>query len=298
MEFTSIFNTVCEGISASMKLFSGILFLASLTCVLVTVSIFLFMIALGLPLFEDGLFFSSLGRMWIPDKGIYGIYPMIIGTLSIAFTGVAIAFPVSLGASALITGIADNRISFVLKTTIEMMIGIPTVVYGFIGVFLLVPFIREFFGSGSGMCILSASIMLALLISPTMIKVFSESFNQIPFETRLAVDAMGGTSTQKFLYLILPSSFRGIANGLVLALGRAAGDTMIALMIAGNAVLIPGSPLDSARSLTAHIALVIAADFQSLEFKTLFACGIVLYLFSAMIVLFIRLIASVGRQKI
>ncbi len=281
-----------------MKLFPGLLFLASLICVLVTVSIFLFMITLGFPLFEEGLFFSSLGQMWRPDKGIYGIYPMIVGTLSIAFTGVVIAFPVSLGASALITGIAGNRISFVLKTTIEMMIGIPTVVYGFVGVFLLVPFIREFFSSGSGMCILSASIMLALLISPTMIKVFSESFNQIPFETRLAVDAMGGTSTQKFLYLILPSSYRGIANGLVLALGRAAGDTMIALMIAGNAVLIPGSPLDPARSLTSHIALVIAADFQSLEFKTLFACGIVLYLFSAMIVLFIRMIASVGRQKI
>jgi len=281
-----------------MKLFPKILFLASLSCVLITVSIFLFMVALGFPLFEEGLFFSGLGQMWNPDKGVYGIFPMIIGTLLIAFTGVAIAFPVSLGFASLVTGIAGRKMTVLLKRTVELMTGIPTVVYGFVGVFLLVPVIREFFESGSGMCILSAAIMLALLISPTMIIVFSESFNQIPFETRLAVDAMGGTRTQKFLYLILPSSYRGIANGLVLALGRAAGDTMIALMIAGNAVALPGPLLDSARSLTSHIALVIAADFQSLEFKTLFSCGIVLYLFSATMVLIIRLISSIGRRKI
>jgi phosphate transport system permease protein len=131
-----------------------------------------------------------------------------------------------------------------------------------------------------------------------MIIVFTESFDQLPFETRLAVDAMGGTPTQKFLYLILPSSVSGIANGLVLALGRAAGDTMISLMIAGNSVAIPGTVLDSARSLTSHIALVIAADFQSLEFKTLFACGIVLYLFSATLVMIIRLISSNGKRKL
>ncbi len=285
-------------IAGSMKLFPKILFLASLSCVLITVSIFLFMVALGFPLFEEGLFFSGLGQMWTPDKGVYGIFPMIIGTLLIAFTGAAIAFPVSLGCAALVTGIAGRKVTIILKRTIELMTGIPTVVYGFVGVFLLVPFIREFFESGSGMCILSAAIMLALLISPTMIIVFSESFNQIPFETRLAVDAMGGTKTQNFLYLILPSSYRGIANGLVLALGRASGDTMIALMIAGNSVALPGSILESARSLTSHIALVIAADFQSLEFKTLFACGIVLYLFSATMVLIIRLISSIGRRKI
>jgi phosphate transport system permease protein len=281
-----------------MKLLPKILFLASLCCVLITVSIFLFMVALGLPLFEEGLFFSGLVRMWDPHSGLYGIFPMIIGTLLIASSGVAIAFPVSLGCASLVSGIAGNKVSAVLKRTVELMTGIPTVVYGFVGVFLLVPFIREFFESGSGMCILSASMMLALLISPTMIIVFTESFDQLPFETRLAVDAMGGTPTQKFLYLILPSSVSGIANGLVLALGRAAGDTMISLMIAGNSVAIPGTVLDSARSLTSHIALVIAADFQSLEFKTLFACGIVLYLFSATLVMIIRLISSNGKRKL
>ncbi len=281
-----------------MKLFPRILFLASLICVLITVSIFLFMFVLGLPLFEEDLFFSGLSKMWMPQKGIYGIFPMIVGTLSIALTSVLIAFPVSLGCASLITGIAGSRVTFILKKTVELMIGIPTVVYGFVGVFLLVPFIRQFFENGSGLCILSASILLALLISPTMILVFADSFNQIPFETRLAVDAMGGTRVQKFLYLLLPSSLSGIANGLVLALGRAAGDTMIALMIAGNAVALPDSMLDSARSLTSHIALVIAADFDSIEFKTLFACGIVLYFFSTMIVLLIRFITYGGRKQL
>jgi phosphate transport system permease protein len=142
------------------------------------------------------------------------------------------------------------------------------------------------------MCILSASLLLAILISPTMILFFSDSFDQVPKPFLDAVDALGGNNAQKILYVILPYSWRGVLTGLILALGRAMGDTMIALMVAGNAVALPDSVLDSARTLTSHIALIIASDFESLEFKTLFACGIILYLFTTVIALSVRSIDS------
>ncbi len=262
----------------------------------VTVLIFGFMVVLALPLFKEGLFFDILSRPWLPDSNIFGIFPMIVGTVSIALLSLVFGFPLSLGGPALASIFAPTRIGFLLKKTVQMMTGIPTVIYGFVGVFLLVPIVREMFGGGSGMCILAASAMLSVLIAPTMILFFSESFENVPKQHIDAVDALGGTPVQKFLYVILPGSRRGILTGVVLALGRAVGDTLIALMIAGNAVALPSSVLDSARTLTSHIALIIAADFDSLEFKTIFACGIFLYLLTIISVLAVRVLSSKTRS--
>jgi phosphate transport system permease protein len=254
----------------------------------VTILIFGFMVMLALPLFEEGLFFEVLTRPWLPDKGIFGIYPMIVGTVLIASLSLIFSFPFSLGVSALISTIAPKRIGRFLKMSVQMMTGIPTVIYGFVGIFLLVPIIRKWFGDGSGMCILSAALMLSVLIAPTMILFFTDSFANVPKSHTDAIEALGGTPAQKFLYVILPQSWRGVLTGAILALGRAVGDTLIALMIAGNAVAPPMSLLDSARTLTSHIALIIAADIDSLEFKTIFACGILLYLLTTVAVISVR----------
>lgn len=270
---------------------------AAILSLSVTVLIFGFMVILGLPLFKGGQFFELLSKPWLPDHGIFGIYPMILGTLSIALIGLGFAFPLCLGCSVFISVLGPKRLGRILKKTVQLMTGIPTVVYGFVGIFLLVPVIREAFESGSGMCILSASLLLAILISPTMILFFSDSFDQVPKPFLDAVDALGGNKAQKILYVILPYSWRGVLTGLILALGRAMGDTMIALMVAGNAVALPDSVLDSARTLTAHIALIIASDFESLEFKTLFACGIILYLFTTVIAVSVRSVDSNSWRK-
>ena len=254
----------------------------------VTVLIFGFMVILGLPLFKGGHFFELFSKPWLPDHGIFGIYPMIVGTLSITLLSLVLAFPLSLGCSAFISVLGPKKLGQIVKKIVQLMTGIPTVIYGFVGVFLLVPIIREMFDSGSGMCILTASLLLAILVSPTMIFFFSDSFDQVPKSFLDAVDALGGNKAQKILYVILPYSWRGVLTGTILALGRAMGDTMIALMVAGNAVAIPDSVFDSARTLTAHIALIIAADFESLEFKTLFSCGIILYLFTTLIAVAVR----------
>ncbi len=266
----------------------NIFLLAATISVVATIAIFSFMILLGLPIISAGHLIDILTSSWSPDHGVYGILPMIIGTLAISSLSLVFAFPLSLGCSILIAVLSSKRISLLVRKTVWFMTGIPTVVYGFVGVFLLVPIVRELFGGGSGMCILTAALLLAILISPTMILIFVDSFERVPRSYLMAVDALGGNRIQKLIHVILPCSWRGILTGLALALGRAMGDTMISLMVAGNAVALPRSVLDPTRTLTAHIGLIIAADFDSLEFKSLFICGLVLYLFTSIMVIMIR----------
>lgn len=259
---------------------------------LVTFAIFGFMLLMSLPLLKGGHILHILTGNWDPKSGSYGIYPMIVATFAISSLSVLVAFPLSLGYAAFVNVIGPKVLRRLLRRFVQMMTGIPTVIYGFVGIFLLVPLVREYLNAGSGMCILTASIMLAVLVSPTMILFFSDSFKAVPKSYLDAAEGLGATPIQKLLYVVLPVAKRGILVGLVLALGRALGDTLIALMLAGNAVEVPGSLFDAARSLTAHIALVIASDYESLEFKSIFACGIVLYGLTTLVVLSLRLLAD------
>lgn len=280
---------------ATEKGFEILFFCSAFFSALLTLALFGFMLTLGLPLFAEGRFFSILIQPWAPHLGQFGIHPMIAGTLAISLLSMVFAFPLSLGCAILISVTSQGWVSRLLRKFVEMMTGIPTVIYGFVGIFLLVPLVREFFAAGSGMCVLTASLMLTLLISPTMILFFCDSFERVPAAYGTAVLAVGGTEMQRFLYVTLPHSWPGILIGFTLSLGRALGDTLIALMLAGNALQAPGSLLDSARTLTAHIALVFAADFESLEFKATFACGIFLYLCTTLLVMAVRLLG--GRKE-
>ena len=262
---------------------------AALVCALVTLAVLGFMVVLSLPVLRGGMLWQILTDPWSPDHGKFGIPAMMAGTLYIAGLGLAIGFPVSLGCSFFIQVTHPGRPGQVLKRIVQFMTAVPTVVYGFVGVFLLVPLVREWFSHGSGMSILSAALMLGMLISPTMILMFTQSFARVPRAYLDAVDALGGTAAQRLIYVILPHAWPGILTGIVLAFGRAMGDTLIALMLSGNAVMMPSSLLDSARTLTAHIAMVIAADFDSVEFKTIFICGILLYLMTGLGVFAARL---------
>lgn len=267
--------------SVKGRIAGSLFFFASVLSAAVTLSVLGFMILLSLPVLKKAFLFNVLTGSWSPNHGQFGILPMIAGTLCIAVLSLLISFPLSLGCSFYIEIIRPAGLGKVLKKIVQLMTAIPTVIYGFVGVFLLVPLVREFFAYGSGMCILSASLMLGLLISPTMILFFSQSFSSVPQSYLNAVDALGGNTVQKLFYVLLPNAWRGIVTGIILAFGRAMGDTLIALMISGNALGFPSSLLDSTRTLTAHIALIIAADFDSIEFKILFVCGIVLYLMTS-----------------
>jgi phosphate transport system permease protein len=273
-----------------------LLFVSTLASALMTIGIFGFMIVNGFPLFAGGHFFEIMTGPWAPHRGMYGIAPMLIGSLAVSLLGMAFALPLSLGCAILITVVSPGRFGLVVRRIVESMTGMPTVVYGFVGIFLLVPWMRTIFERGTGMCVLSASLMLAVLVSPTMILLFCDAFAQVPLSYGHAVLAAGGTKIQRFLHVTLPCSRQGIVIAVTLSSGRAIGDTLIALMLAGNAVQMPGSVLDSARTLTSHIALVFAADNESPEFKAIFACGLSLYLVTTILMLIIRGAAR-GRGK-
>ncbi len=255
---------------------------AAFLCAAVTICVFGFMILLSMPVMKSGMLWHILTAPWAPDHGQFGILSMMVGTCYIAVLSLAISFPVSLGCSFFIQITHRKGPGKLLKKMVQLMTAVPTVIYGFVGVFLLVPVVRNLFSYGSGMSVLSASIILGLLISPTMILFFSQSFARVPKSFIDAVDALGGTPFQKLFYVIFPYAWPGILTGLVLAFGRAMGDTLVALMLSGNSVMLPASILDSARTLTAHIAMVIASDFDSVEFKTIFVCGCVLYLMTSL----------------
>lgn len=271
--------------------------LSALASSSITVAILVFMVFMGLPLMREGGFFQLLLTSWNPYQGDYGIYPMIVGTGAISFLGLLFAFPLSLGTSFLVANIAPKAVSRVLRRIVELMTGIPTVIYGFVGIFLLVPIVRELFQQGAGMCILTASLVLGIMITPTMTLFFCDSFDRIPRSYLDAADALGASRVQKLLYVMLPAARKGMVNGVILALGRAVGDTLIALMLAGNSVRVPESVLEPARTLTAHIALVIAADYESPEFRSVFTCGVVLYLFTMAVTFLVRYLSFVEERK-
>ncbi|MCP3951461.1 MAG: ABC transporter permease subunit [Desulfobacterales bacterium] len=276
----------------SESLAHGVFALAAFFSAAVTLMVFIFMAVLGLPVIEDGQFFKILWGPWSPDHHNYGIRPMILGTLCIALFGLLVAVPVSLGCAFFISVTAPKGPARILHRLVQFMTGIPTVIYGFVGIFLLVPLVREISGRGSGLCILTAGLLLAVLVAPTMILFFAEGLAKVPRAYCHAVTALGGTPVQRLVYVMLPQAWRSILAGLVLGFGRAVGDTMIALMLAGNAVAPPESMLDAARTLTAHIALIIAADFDSIEFRTLFICGLTLYLATTLAVVVMRRVAT------
>ncbi|MGE4542979.1 MAG: PstC family ABC transporter permease [Pedobacter sp.] len=273
-------------------------FLAAVGSALLTAAVFLLLCRLARPLFQHGGLGTLLCSPWNPGHGQYGIYPMIVGSLSIAFLSVLISFPFSLGCAFFITHFGPLALRRKLLNLVRFMTSIPTVVYGFVALFLLVPFMREYLTGGSGLNILTASVVLAILIAPTMIIFFVDSLQRVPLSYRQAVDALGGSPAQQLLYVVLPMAWPGILNGLLLGLGRAMGDTLISLMLAGNAVAVPTALTQAARTLTAHIALVMAADFASMEFQSIFACGIFLYLFTALLIVALRLVGRLSPRRL
>ena len=258
----------------------GALSLAALIAASISGLIFFFLFYFSLPILSSGLIGDFLTRGWDPDKGVLGIFPMIVGTIYIAGLAMIWATPIGIGLAAFIQVFAPKPLGKILRWTVEFMTGIPTVVYGFAALFFLVPAIRRIFSYGTGLSVLTASVMLALLVLPTITLIAQDRLATVPKSQVLAALSLGASRMETFLHVLLPGAWRGLISAVVLGAGRAVGDTLIALMLAGNAVSLPGSLLDSARTLTAHIALVTAADYESLSFKAIFVCGLVLFIFA------------------
>ena len=264
--------------------------LSALLSASITIFILSFMFLFSLPLFRGGKIVEFLRLGWNPYDGKFGVLPMMVGTVIIASFAILIATPFGIGCSALISVFSQRNFGRFLRKLVEFMTGIPTVVLSFLGIFIVVPRGRGICDKRTRGCVLCGWLLVALLILPTIVLFLTDAFNSVPKSYLNAAEALGATPVQKLIYVIIPSAWKGIISGLVLAAGRAAGDTMISLMIAGNALQIPKGRSDAARTLTSHIALIIASDYESPEFKSIFVCGLILFAFTMLIVLILRLL--------
>jgi len=237
--------------------------------------IFLFILIEGLPLFyRVGLTNIIAGFKWAPTKGFFGIFPMIVSSFLVTFGSLALGGPLGLACAVYLAEYADKKKKLFLKPALELLAGIPSVVYGFLGVLYIVPVIRNHLG-GSGFSLLAAAIVLGIMILPTVISISYDSLMSVPRAYREGSLAMGATKWQTTFRVVIPASISGILAGFILGMGRAIGETMAVIMVAGNALKIPGSVLDPLRTLTSNIALELA--YASGDHRIgLFSTGVVL----------------------
>ena len=251
--------------------------------------ILFFLIYFSFPLLTSGHFLDFFTLMWDEQKNLYGLMPMILGTIYISILATLIATIMSFSFASLMAFFIPKNITNILNKFMLFISGVPTVLYAFIAIFLLVPWLNDIL-DGQGFSILTASFVLSFVVLPTMTIILFNTFNSTSKKTILAAKSLGATNEDIFFDLILKTSKKGIISAIILGFARAVGDTMIALMIAGNSLKIPNSILDSARTLTSHIALINASDYESTAFKAIFLCGLLLLVFSFLTVVSLKLI--------
>lgn len=223
---------------------------------------------------------TVLDSVWQPDAQRFGILPMIAASLQLSFSALALGWCLSLGCACFMAGLGPRWLGRPLGWVIRFMTAVPTVVYGFVSVFLLVPLVRKWLG-GTGMSWLSATLVLSLQILPAMALVLEGALRAQMERMALTAEALGIPPAQTLAYIVLPASRRALFSAAMLGFGRAAGDTLIPTMLAGNAVQFASSPIDAMRTLTAHIGLVTSSDVSGQAYHSLFIAGGLLLTFSA-----------------
>ncbi|HHW18469.1 MAG TPA: phosphate ABC transporter permease subunit PstC [Firmicutes bacterium] len=242
--------------------------------ILTLITVFIF--KEGLPALKKiGLLEFIGGTRWVPSKKIFGIFPMLVGSFMVTGGALVIGIPLGLGCAVYLSEFSSPGVARLLKSMIELLAGIPSVVFGFIGLTVVVPFIRTYFG-GPGFSVLASSIVLGLMILPTMVSVSYDALRAVPESYRDGMMAVGATRWQAVRMVILPSARSGILAAAILATGRAMGETMAVIMVAGNATAVPESLLDPVRTLTSNIALEMGYS-AGIHRQALFATGIVLF---------------------
>ena len=251
---------------------------AAAISILAVVLICVFLFANGVPAMSKiGVFDFLLGETWKPGNDIYGILPMILGSVYVTAGAILIGVPLGVLSAVFLSRFASARLSKLLVPAVELLAGIPSVVYGFFGLVVLVPLVRELFG-GRGMSVLTASLLLGLMLLPTIIGVAETSIRAVPESYYEGALALGATHERSVFCAVVPAAKSGIFAGVVLGVGRAIGETMAIKMVAGNQPVVPGSILDGVRTLTANIVIEMgyAADLHR---EALIATAVVLFVF-------------------
>lgn len=276
------------------KFWEIIFLLAAGFSFLAVLLICLFLFVNGIPAIqkigvEDFLF----GTKWKPGNDLYGIFPMILGSFYVTAGAVIVGVPVGLMTAVFLSKFCPEWLHKILKPAIDLLAGIPSVVYGFFGLMVIVPAVRNVFG-GNGSSILTASILLGMMILPTIISVSESALNAVPQSFYEGSRALGATHERSVFKTMLPAAKSGIMAGIILGIGRAIGETMAVIMVAGNQARIPDSILKGIRTLTANIVIEMGYA-TDLHREALIATGVVLFVFILLINLTFNLVKNRGR---
>jgi len=275
----------------------GVFAVFSFVSVLTLALIVVFLFREGIPIFKEVSVTDFIfGKEWYPtyDPPSYGIWPLIIGSAVVTVFSCLIAVPLGVLAAVYISEIAPASIKDITKSIIELLAGIPSVVLGFFGMVVVAPFLQETFDLPTGLNIVNASVILAIMAIPTISSISEDALYAVPSEFKDASYALGATKYETITKVIMPAAMSGISTAVILGMARAIGETMVVLMVAGGAAAIPESIFDSVRPMPASIAAEMGeAPFGSGHYHALFATGIVLFFLT----LIFNLIADYISQK-
>lgn len=255
--------------------------IAACTSVLAVVLICVFLFASGVPaIAEIGVFNFLLGTEWRPSNNIYGILPMILGSIYVTAGAIIIGVPIALLTSVFMAKYCPKKIYPFFRSAINLMAGVPSIVYGFFGMVLIVPTIRNLFPEEyiSGSSMLAASVLLGIMILPTIIGVTETAIRSVPESYYEGSLALGATHERSVYCIVFPAAKSGIVAGIVLGIGRAIGETMAVIMVAGNQPRMPQGILEGVRTMTANIVIEMGYA-AGLHRNALIATGVVLFVF-------------------
>lgn len=266
-----------------------IFLIAACTAIFAVLLICVFLFANGIPAIKEiGLWNFLLGKTWQPGNNIFGILPMILGSIYVTAGALVIGVPIGILSAVFMARFCPKRLHKILKPAIDLLAGIPSVVYGFFGLMVIVPAIRNMFG-GRGSSMLAASVVLGIMILPTIISVSESALRAVPDSYYEGSLALGASHERSVFFAVLPAAKSGVSAAVILGIGRAIGETMAVVMVAGNQAVIPTSLLQGLRTLTANIVIEMgyAADLHR---EALIATGVVLFIFILVINLTFSLI--------
>ena len=269
--------------------------IAACVSILAVALICIFLFANGLPaIAKIGPTAFLTGMKWKPMNEIFGIFPMIVGSIYVTAGAIIVGVPIGILCAVFMARFCPRKLYPVLKPAIELMAGIPSIVYGFFGLVVIVPIIQHLTGT-SGKGVLTASILLGIMILPTIIGVSESAIRAVPESYYEGALALGDTHERSAFCAVLPAAKSGIMAGVILGVGRAIGETMAVIMVAGNQPVIPGSLLAGVRTMTANIVLEMGYA-AGLHREALIATGVVLFVFILIINLLFSLIKK-GESK-
>lgn len=284
------------------RVIEGLIYVAGISTIVLIALIFIFLLREGLPAFLDIPLRQLFGSRWYPIEGVYGLWPLLVGSLLVTIGAVIIAVPLGVLAAIYLGEIAPTWLRETLKPIIEMLAGIPSIVLGFLGWVVLAPAVQKL-GAPTGLTAFTGSVILAYMSLPTIISISEDALYSVPRSYRDASLAIGATRWQTIWRVVLPAARSGLVIAIMLGVGRAIGETMAVMMVTGNAGNIPhlglGMFFVPVRTMTATIAAEMGEVEQgSLHYNTLFAIGIILFLITFGInSLATRLVGSQGSRR-